>query len=252
MDDLLILPVYGIRYYLESLFLLLCLFGAVGISTSYYNWRKGSNVNDSVNSGLMVILLLVGLMLFYAGAVFVGVSSNTSNSGLNATNQDNPEYQRDWLANNGWGLLGFGISLFSISIAFICNIESQRTLDQLKNFLYNHRRIRKKYPQILDPRDLMDIAAIWTTFAGLTSAYCLLYPTIMTIFPMGVAVLMDIIAASIVLLAIHRKCGIIQWIFNQIAAYCIFCYLFPILYDQHGKPKGKSFFPLPKRRAQLK
>jgi hypothetical protein len=62
---------YGIVYYDSSLILLSFLFGAIGLSTYYYNRKRGSNSSDSANAALMIIFLITGLMLFYAGTYFV-------------------------------------------------------------------------------------------------------------------------------------------------------------------------------------
>jgi len=231
MEFLSTLFLQGMIYYTNSLILLSFLFGAVGLSTYYYNRKRGSNPADSANAAMMMIFLITGFIMFYAGSYFV-------------TNPDKLLTQNlPDLLSNGWGLIGFGFSIIVFSISYIGNIETQRNIEQIKIFLFRGRHFTREYKPILNSRELLNIAIIWWAFAVLTWIYCILYqpafifyPIIVDYFMLSVAVIATLFSAcrnSFFKQKFKKKSiNILKWIRKKIIVFCIFCYLFPEKYPE--------------------
>lgn len=223
MEQLSTIFLFGIASYFNSLILLSFLFGAVGISSYYYNRARGSNQADSVNAAMMIIFLIIGLLLFYIGAYFV-------------TNPDNLLTQD--LGSSGWGLIGFGFSIIALSLSYLSNIESQRNIEQIKIFLFKGRRFTRNYHDILNSKELFRIAKIWYIFTVLTWIYCYIYRPDFIFFPILVMYFMLLMSVGTTLLAVYRDNIrkqkvkrivkiVLLWARRQLIKYCIFCYLFP-------------------------
>ena len=221
----------GMIYYTNSLILLSFLFGAVGLSTYYYNRKRGSNQVDSANAAMMTIFLIIGFIMFYAGAYFV-------------TNPDKLLTQNlPDVLSNGWGLIGFGFSIIVFSFSYIGNIETQRNIEQIKIFLFKGRRFTRQYKLLLNSKELLTIAIIWWIFAVLTWFYCVLYQPVFIFYPIIVDYFMLSVAVIASLFSAYRNSifkqkfkeisiNILKGIRKKIIIYCIFCYLFPERYPE--------------------
>jgi len=228
MENLSTFFLYGVVTYLNSLVLISFIFGAVGFSTYYYNRARGSNQTDSANAAMMLIFLIIGFMLFYVGAYFVS----------------NPDKQlTEDVSGIGWGLIGFGFSIISLSFSFFSNIESQRNVEMIKVFLFEGRRRTRRFKSKLNSRELFKIGIIWYVFTILTWIYCIVYSPQFLIFPIVVMYAMLFICIGLSILSVHRdeviKQGMktclyamLQWIRRQVVKYCIFCYLFPEIFPE--------------------
>jgi hypothetical protein len=246
MNDLIAILLIAIKVFFESRVLLLVFFSVLGLSVFlYYHWR-GMNFSDSIIAGFMMILIIIGLIIFYVGVVFA-----TDANSFIASNSTSTESQSasDYKAI-GWGLIGFGVAILSMGFSYIGNIESQRNIAMIRVLLFRGRHFTRSFHESLTPQQILLIALLW-----LTGALLILFNNLffnpwqsiqdpwLLIIPTAIAWSMGIIGFSCMVLGFYRIQRIRQafirgnllifyWIRRQTIRYCIFCYLFPARFPE--------------------
>jgi hypothetical protein len=241
MNDFITIFLIAIKVFFDSSLLILILFCALGLSTFlYYHWR-GLNYGDSSIAGLMAILLVTGLIIFYAGAIFATdphafVVANSSAASIQSSSD---------ISSTGWGLIGFGVAIISVSISYLGNIESQRSIAMIRVLLFRGRRFTRSFQESLTSGQIFIISLIWLIGALLILFNNLLFNSWQSthnpwllIIPTAVAWIMGLFGFSCMALGVYRNrvirqtlirriIALFRWIRRQIISYCIFCYLFP-------------------------
>jgi hypothetical protein len=242
MNDLILLIIITIQVFLNSALLILVFLGAIGISSFlYYHWR-GLNYGDAITAGSMAILMFAGLIISSAGAIFVGdpqsfvVSNSTTETQIQLLNK---------IMSNGWGLVGFGIAILSISYGYFGNIENQRNVTMIRVFLFRGRRHTRAFQEFLTSSQIIAISLIWLSGSLLILLHNLFFNPwqstqnpFFVLIPSAVAVIMAVIGFSCMVFGLYRNqiirqtlikrgIAVFRWIRRQFIRYCIFCYLFP-------------------------